>query len=237
MLTVPTTYLHRYSGIDTYRSNRVNLTNWDITCGDDCLAIKGNSTNILASNITCRGGNGIAFGSLGQYVDLPDTVENVTMENLKVMRIDPTIQPNMGAGVYYKSWDGTVRGTPPTGGGGGGGHVRNVVLRNVFLDQVDLPTQLYQTNDGHSGDIPSSLQFSNLSWVNWTGTSTGDRLVSLSCSAAAPCPNMLFQDFDVTPPDSGTPQFICTNVINEQGLPNCTNTTTSAQVLENDTIL
>ena len=59
-----------------------------ITCGDDCLAIKGvpkllsplllrrvclttiqNSTNIVAKDITCRGGNGIAFGSLGQYVE------------------------------------------------------------------------------------------------------------------------------------------------------------------------
>lgn len=28
-------------GIDTYRSDNVALLNWDITCGDDCLAIKG----------------------------------------------------------------------------------------------------------------------------------------------------------------------------------------------------
>lgn len=29
-----------------------------------------NSTNILARNVTCHGGNGIAVGSLGQYVNL-----------------------------------------------------------------------------------------------------------------------------------------------------------------------
>lgn len=29
-----------------------------------------NSTNIFAKNITCRGGTGIAFGSLGQYEEL-----------------------------------------------------------------------------------------------------------------------------------------------------------------------
>lgn len=28
-------------GIDTYRSDNISLLNWDITCGDDCLAIKG----------------------------------------------------------------------------------------------------------------------------------------------------------------------------------------------------
>jgi len=28
------------AGIDTYRSSRITMRNWDITCGDDCLAIK-----------------------------------------------------------------------------------------------------------------------------------------------------------------------------------------------------
>lgn len=28
-----------------------------------------NSTNLTAKNVTCRGGNGIAFGSLGQYAN------------------------------------------------------------------------------------------------------------------------------------------------------------------------
>ncbi|KAF7327401.1 putative importin subunit beta-4 [Mycena kentingensis (nom. inval.)] len=87
-------------GVNTYRSNNISLFNWDITCGDDCLAIKGeqNSTKIIAQNITCRGGNGIAFGSLAQYVDLPEMVEDVLMENLTMLRIDASIQPNMNNG-------------------------------------------------------------------------------------------------------------------------------------------
>ena len=59
-----------FEGINTFRANNVTLRNWDVTCGDDCLAIKGNSTNIFAEDVTCRGGNGIAFGSLGQYANL-----------------------------------------------------------------------------------------------------------------------------------------------------------------------
>lgn len=35
--------------------------------GDDCIALKPNSTLITARNITCLGGNGIAFGSIAQY--------------------------------------------------------------------------------------------------------------------------------------------------------------------------
>jgi len=75
------------SGINTYRSSEIVLANWDVSCGDDCLAIKGvslgavlapnlvlnllqNTSDMLATNITCRGGNGIAFGSLGQYFNL-----------------------------------------------------------------------------------------------------------------------------------------------------------------------
>ncbi|KAA1471993.1 pectin lyase-like protein [Dentipellis sp. KUC8613] len=210
-------------GIDTYRSDSITMRNWDITCGDDCLAIKGNSTNVIASDITCRGGNGIAFGSLGQYVNLSDIVENVTMEDLKVMRIDSAIQPNMGAGVYFKSWDGSVSGTPPTGGGGGGGYVKHVLLRNVHLQQVDLPTQIYQTNGGHSGDAPSQLQFSNITWENWSGTATGARLVNLACSPGAPCSNMVFTGFNVTPPANETAVYNCSNVISEEGLPGCAN--------------
>lgn len=208
-------------GIDTYRSNRITLENWDVTCGDDCLAIKGNTTDLLVRNVTCRGGNGIAFGSLGQYVDLPDIVENVVIENVKTIRLDPEVQPNMKSGAYLKTWTGTVHGSPPTGGGGAGGHVSNVTLRNFSLDRVDLPTQLYQTNDGHSRDAPSTLQFSDITWENWQGTSTGAELVSLSCSPAAPCPHMVFQNFNVTPPYNETAKYICTNVVDEQGLPGC----------------
>ena len=35
--------------------------------GDDCIALKANSTNLTARNVTCNGGTGIAIGSLAQY--------------------------------------------------------------------------------------------------------------------------------------------------------------------------
>ena len=43
-----------------------------------------NSTNVLVSNVICRGGNGIAFGSLGQYFQFNDNVENVLVEDVQV---------------------------------------------------------------------------------------------------------------------------------------------------------
>ncbi|KAI0795696.1 pectin lyase fold/virulence factor [Abortiporus biennis] len=201
-------------GINTYRSDNVSLLNWDITCGDDCLAIKGNSTNILAKNVTCRGGNGIAIGSLGQYVNLNDIVDHVQFENVTMLRLDPKLQPNMHSGVYLKTWTGSVNGVPPTGGGGGG------VANNFKVNDLDSTViHLYQTNGGHSGDAPSTLQFSNLTFTNWTGSSRSAKIVDLECSPAVPCPNMVFDSVNVTVSSGQTPSFTCVNVVSESGLP------------------
>ena len=68
-------------------SEEVMLIPFQITCEDDCLAFKGyashlgaldiseltrirNSTNVYSKGIKWRGGNGIAIGSLGQYVGM-----------------------------------------------------------------------------------------------------------------------------------------------------------------------
>ena len=53
--------------------------------GDDCIAIKPRSSNIFVQNATCRGGNGMAIGSLGQYLE-DNTVENVVVDDVKVSR-------------------------------------------------------------------------------------------------------------------------------------------------------
>ncbi|KAJ7847819.1 pectin lyase fold/virulence factor [Mycena olivaceomarginata] len=198
-------------GIDTYRSDNISMFNWDITCGDDCLAIKGNSTNIVAQNVTCRGGNGIAFGSLGQYANLTDIVENVFMENLTMTRISSTVQPNMQNGVYFKSWDATINGAPPTGGGGGMGFTTNVTLRNVVLDRVNRPTTITQTNGAKSGDLPSKYKFENVHYENWSGTALTNELVALECSSAAHCANITFAGFNVTVPAGTTPEIVCQN--------------------------
>ncbi|KAF9485615.1 pectin lyase-like protein [Pholiota conissans] len=236
-------------GIDTYRSDRVSLLNWDVTCGDDCIAIKGNSTNLDIRNITCRGGNGVAIGSLGQYVDMvssmlfinasgswlrlrhrvkPDNVINVEMDNLQMIRLDPNVQPNMGSGVYFKSWDGSVNGSPPTGGGGAKGTVNNVVVRNMKLDRVTAPVHVYQTNNAKSGDLPSQLRFGGLHFINWTGTAVTNKVVDIECSPAANCSNISFENFNVSPPAGQGLRLICQNTIDVTGLSALCNSTGQA---------
>ncbi|KAJ6605093.1 hypothetical protein B0H10DRAFT_2195558 [Mycena sp. CBHHK59/15] len=85
----------------------------------------------------------------------------------------------MQNGVYFKSWTGSVNGVPPTGGGGGTGRVHNVTARNVVLDRVNLPIHLYQTNGGHSQDLPSTLMFGGLHFANWSGTALVNKIVDI----------------------------------------------------------
>lgn len=46
---------------------RTDIENMVYQGGDDCVALKPNSTSITLRNVTCHGGTGIAFGSIAQY--------------------------------------------------------------------------------------------------------------------------------------------------------------------------
>ncbi|GMG24056.1 unnamed protein product [Aspergillus oryzae] len=90
--TEDTVWIQNTDGIDTYRSDHVTITNWVYEGGDDAVAFKPNSTNIHVENVTVYGGPGIAFGSLGQYPDRYDIVENITVKNANVSRRDEMLQ-------------------------------------------------------------------------------------------------------------------------------------------------
>ncbi|KAF8581109.1 glycoside hydrolase family 28 protein [Ramaria rubella] len=202
-------------GIDTYRADNISLIDWDVTTGDDCIAIKGNSTDIYGKNIMCRGGEGIAIGSLGQYQQFDDNVENVYFENITTQKPPLSVQPNMVHGIYVKTWSGSVHGSPPTGGGGGGGKVNNLTVKGLFNDDVGVAVQIITNNGGQPGDLPSKLKLSDLTFIDFTGTTNSSQLVDLECSAAFPCSNIRFENFKVQSP----PNFVCVNTINESGLP------------------
>ncbi|KAI9065016.1 glycoside hydrolase family 28 protein [Trametes sanguinea] len=116
------------------------------------------------------------------------------------------------------------------------------------LDEVTVPIHVYQTNGGHSGDEPSTLQFSNLTLSDWTGTSqrptrtsspspassycsfTAPSLITVvdvECSPAVPCPNIRFHDINVALPNGIAPSYECVNVASEFELPACNATVTA----------
>ena len=209
-------------GGNTWNSQRVLFEHWNVRNGDDCIAIKGNSTDIHVRNVTCTNGNGMTIGSVGEYLDWPDYVENVLFEDIKTIG---TMQS-----AYIKTWQGLPADHSGNGGAGGGGagYVRNVTFRNFEIDNVALPIQISQCiYTEHTQDCDSSkLEISEITWENIKGTSRFNIASSIHCAKGHPCPDIYFKDVQISSlnetrglPAAGTDLqhevFQCANIVNQ----------------------
>lgn len=98
-------------GANTMFSDRITFRRWEIENGDDSIAAKANSTNILIEDCIFRDGQGVAIGSIGQYYGQFEIVENVLVRNVK--------QYGSNYIARIKTWTGEQNQWPPNGGGGG----------------------------------------------------------------------------------------------------------------------
>lgn len=210
-------------GADTWNSHYITMTNWTVQNGDDCIAAKGNTTNLYVKNVTCYGGNGMTIGSVGQYPEMPDYNNNTIFENVRLINSDDA--------AYIKTWQGVPvkRSTNGDGGGGGSGYVRNVTFRNFHLENVKLPIQISQCiySEANAKDCETSkMAISNITWENFTGTSTYNIAASLHCAESHPCPDIYFKDVNITSVNAtrGLPLynttlqeevFQCANILNQ----------------------
>lgn len=216
-------WVQNTDGSDSYQSRNVIYENWIYQGGDDCIAFKPNSTQIVARNITCSSANGIAFGSIGQYPDKYDILEDILVENVVAKS---SSQVRLSAGTYFKSWIGVQVGIPPNGGGGGNGYCKNVTVRNVHIIGAQQPVYLTsnlsysQLNQSYANT--STFKWDDIHFDNITGTSATDKVFSFDCSSKAPCTGWSFEDIDVTPVDDNNPNqnFVCHN-FNATGLDQC----------------
>ncbi|KAL2191827.1 glycoside hydrolase family 28 protein [Thermothelomyces heterothallicus CBS 203.75] len=108
-------------GTDTWNSKNIFIANWTVTCGDDCIAVKGNSTNVHVKNVVCTESGATVIGSIGSNAWQPDYVENVVFENI-------TAKHSSNA-AWIKTYPGT-------------GYVRNVTFRNIHFEDVNQPIYL-----------------------------------------------------------------------------------------------
>ncbi|KAK3074545.1 hypothetical protein LTR53_002899 [Teratosphaeriaceae sp. CCFEE 6253] len=181
-------------GSDTWNSRDITYTNWIVQNGDDCIAAKGNTTNLLVRNVTCYGGSGMTIGSVGQYPNNPDYDENILFEDISIL--------GSNDGAYIKTWQGVNQDSTGNGdsGGGGRGLVRNITFRNFYLENVALPIQITQCIYTESGaDIcdTSKMQIADVHFENFTGTSRFNVGASLHCAAAHPCKGVYFKDVNI----------------------------------------
>ncbi len=190
-----------------------------MTNGDDSISQKANSTNIFIADCTFYRGLGIAVGSIGQYNNTFEYIENVTATNITCI--------NNGQPGYIKTWTGVAKGYPPNGGGGGIGYISNVTFTDFLLvnsTQGPFITQCTSYNSATGGCDTSKFNIRNLYWTNIKGSLYNTDVVSsLQCSAASPCTNVQITDVEFVDESNGTiaSQYLCDSVHNPVGF-NCT---------------
>ncbi|TVY86750.1 putative galacturan 1,4-alpha-galacturonidase C [Lachnellula willkommii] len=184
-------WVQNTDGFDTMDANNVALTNMWYQGGDDCIAIKPRSYNIYVQNITCHGGNGIAIGSLGQYLE-DSSVENVTVKDANIisynndMHNSAYIKTYMGALVPQSSYESA--GLPR---GGGWGVVRNILFRNFKIRGAGIGPNINQdSGDNGSFSGTSKMLVSGVRFMDFEGYmvgAKGNRTAVVSCSTVHPC--------------------------------------------------
>lgn len=217
-------YETNIDGLDSLRVDHLLVRDWLFHGGDDCLAPKGNTSNMVISNLTCIGG-GIAFGSIGQYVDSPDYIFNVSATNVSVSQ---QVDPRRGGaivsgGAYFKSWVGVSVGLPPQGGGGGTGRLSNVSFSGLSTHNTSQAVYInkcyFKVPEQANYCDTSTLEFENLHFSDISGTVNGKIGVALNCSAAAPCSDITFSNVHLKSSASNdTANLTCVNARNVSGL-------------------
>ncbi|GLI78041.1 hypothetical protein PoHVEF18_006339 [Penicillium ochrochloron] len=176
-------WVQNTDGFDTMDVNNVELTNFVYQGGDDCIAIKPRSYNVNIHNVTCRGGNGIAIGSLGQYLE-DSSVSNIKIDTVKIIRYNE----DMHNSAYIKTWVGALvpqssyesAGQPR---GAGWGSVTNVLFSNFDIQGANSGPAITQDN-GNNGSLSgtSLMSISNVAFVNFTGTIDTSKTTTASVS-------------------------------------------------------
>lgn len=170
-------------GWDTYRSDNLVIQNSHIDHDDDCVSFKPNSTNIIVQGLVCNSSHGISVGSLGQYPEWFDVVENLYIYNISMS--------NASDGARLKVWPGAeAEKNPDWVGGGGAGYVRNVTYERFYHENNDGAIKIDQCygaiNASECEEHPSLMILTDILFKDFWGTtsSANDPVVgSLICSS------------------------------------------------------
>ncbi|KAH6840894.1 glycoside hydrolase family 28 protein [Chaetomium sp. MPI-CAGE-AT-0009] len=181
-------------GTNTWNSKDVTIANWRVKCGDDCIGVKGNSTNVHVRNVTCEESGVMTIGSIGSNAAQPDYVENIVFEDIKAV--------HSSNAAWIKTYPGN-------------GYVRNVTFRNIEFEDVNQPIYVTSCIYSYRNCDTSRLKISDVRWQNITGTSRYNVAVGIHCSAATPCDGFHFENINIKPKNGGTAKILCSNIRNQ----------------------
>ncbi|KAI1734831.1 polygalacturonase [Xylaria scruposa] len=197
-------------GWDTYRSDHVVIQNSVIDNTDDCVSFKPNSTNIVVQGLNCHGSHGISVGSLGQYVEQYDIVENVYIYNNTMSDASDAARIKVWPGVHSDF-------EPILSGGGGSGYVKNITYEryeSINNDWAIEVNQCYgQSNKTLCELYPSNMTISDIYFIDMWGTTSSKydpKVGTLVCSSPEQCYNFYAKNVSITSP-KGKSQWVCSN--------------------------
>ncbi|PSN70782.1 polygalacturonase [Corynespora cassiicola Philippines] len=198
-------------GFDTYRSSRIIVQNSIVVNTDDCVSFKPNTTDMLVQNLDCTGSHGISVGSLGQYQDEVDIVENLYIRNITLR--------NGSDAARIKVWPGVAPGTVDSEAGGGIGRVRNIKyesIRSLNNENAIALTQCYGVKDQALCDAnPSKLIIDNIEFNGFSGIAAkkyDPRAGYLTCSSPTVCSDIRAYNINITVPSGKNTTYDCINI-------------------------
>ncbi|KAJ7878513.1 glycoside hydrolase family 28 protein [Mycena olivaceomarginata] len=177
--------------------------------GDDSIAMKRNSSDILIEDSIFYIGTGVAIGSTGQFPGEYEAIERVLTRNCSFIG-------TRFVG-YIKTWTGVQQGFPPNGGGGGIGVWTNSTFTNITTQVAEI-TQCTSFSGAVGQCDTSTMQISNITWSGLQGSLLTSTVASLQCSGAAPCQDLRILDTNVTFTTNTTVgKFSCHAVASTEG--------------------
>ncbi|OMO90836.1 Glycoside hydrolase, family 28 [Corchorus olitorius] len=199
--------------IDISGSTQVFISNCFIGTGDDCIAIKGGSSNINITKITCGPGHGISIGSLGED-GANEKVEKVYVRDV----------------VFNASKNGARIKTAP----GGSGYARTISFEEITLINTRYPIEIdqhYCNGKAHTcSDKGQAVAISDVTYKGIHGTSSDEQAIYLDCSSNSEgCTRITIENVNITlstlSANAKTLQVICNNAhgkaINTQPVVSC----------------
>ncbi|XP_050374526.1 probable polygalacturonase At3g15720 [Argentina anserina] len=159
-------------GIDISLSSQVTIQDSFIKTGDDCIAIKGGSSFVNVTHVTCGPGHGFSVGSLGQDPTIADEVEQIYFQNC-------ICEKTMNC-ARIKTWM------------GGSGYAREIFFRRMTLIESKNPILIDQ-HYSYSAKYPTkngAVKVSAITFIDFSGSSLSEQAITLNCSNLG-CSNIL----------------------------------------------
>ncbi|XP_078446551.1 polygalacturonase-like [Wolffia australiana] len=181
-------------GIHISGSTNVKISNCVIRTGDDCISIVSGSRFVTVTNIVCGPGHGISIGSLGVN-GAEHTVSDVLVDTARL--------EGSTNGVRIKTWQ------------GGKGYARNIIFRNIVMDNVKNPIiidQNYCDSKKPCGEQKSAVAVSGVTYQNIKGTSETPVAMDFDCSSSVPCRGITLQNVNLVTKSGAVAKSFCRNV-------------------------